>query len=181
MELKDLHPNDRNPRKISQNQKEMMAKSLEQFGDVSGFVFNTRFQRLVAGHQKKSILPPDSKIIITEKYDEPNKHGTVAVGFVDIGGEKFKYREVDVDETTEMAMNIASNKHSGEFDMAILPDFLLELDGQNIDMDLLGFSAEELENIMAPEAQFGDPPSQEPNVLTCPHCNKEFDQNQAKK
>jgi len=150
MKLSDLTPNPKNPRKLSQVQKDMMGKSLIKLGDVSGFVFNRRTQRLIAGHQKRALLPPDAFITVVKAYDPPLDNGTVSAGFVDVDGEMFKYREVDVDESTELSMNIASNKHAGSWDIPALTDFLMELDAVNVDMDLLGFTSEELANIMAP-------------------------------
>lgn len=180
MKLEDLKPNPNNPRKLTDERRAMMEKSLKELGDVSGFVFNRRSQRLVAGHQKRSISSLDAKITIIEEYESPNAQGTVKIGFIDIDGEKFKYREVDVDETTEKAMNIASNKHSGEWDLLALPDWLAELKNSGLDMDLVGFTSGELEALLAPitpatgaqELSSGD---FETFKHVCPRCGFEFD------
>jgi hypothetical protein len=48
-------------------------------------------------------------------------------------------------------MNVAANKQGGEWDFGLLTDVLSELDGQGIDMDLTGFSREELEHLLTDE------------------------------
>lgn len=87
---------------------------------------------------------------IDRRFDAPTKTGTVAEGWIEINGERHKYREVDVDPQTEKAMNLAANKHGGDFDMKAVTDWLLELDSHNYDLSTVGFTHEELENIMAP-------------------------------
>ena len=148
--ISQLTPNPRNPRKISDKQMAMLKKSLVQFGDLSGFIVNVRSGNIVSGHQRQKALPPDAEIVITDRHKEPTKTGTVSEGHILIDGEKFKYREVDWDEVTEKAGNLAANKHGGDFDLSILNEWLLELDAHNIDMDLVGFTKEELEGLMAP-------------------------------
>jgi hypothetical protein len=97
MYIKDLKPASYNPRKISDEQLERLKKSLQEFGDLSGIVYNRRTGNVIGGHQRLKCLPPDAKI---EKKDlkERSKTGTVAEGWIVIDGEKFIYREVDWDE-----------------------------------------------------------------------------------
>jgi len=150
MKVSDLKPNELNPRQIDDWHLDTLGKSLKKFGDLGCIVFNRRSGKMVGGHQRLKSLPPDSPVTITTNYLTPTQTWTVAEGFVEIDGEKFKYREVDVDEQTEKAMNIAANKHGGEWNLPKLNDWLLELDQENYDMDLTGFSPEELEDAMAP-------------------------------
>src|SRR3990167_1256023 len=114
MNLSDLTPHPGNPRKISDQKLEMLKKSLDQFGDLSGIVFNRRSSRLVGGHQRLKVLPKDLPIKITKTYKEPTRTGSVADGYVEIDGERYRYREVDWDDPTEKAANIAANQHGGE-------------------------------------------------------------------
>jgi hypothetical protein len=158
-QLKDLKGNPENPRKISAEQLEMLQKSLEEFGDLSGFVYNTRTNQLIGAHQRAQVSPKDSQVYIDRRFDAPTKTGTVAEGYIEINGERHKYREVDVDPQREKAMNIAANKHGGEFDMPKLTEWLHELDAHNYDLGVVGFSAEELDGIMAPTS--GAAPSAE--------------------
>lgn len=146
MKLGELKHNAKNPRKITDPKLEMLRKSLEEFGDLSGIVFNRVTGNLVGGHQRSKVLPLDAQIVITQDYgDKPTRSGTIAEGHVVIAGEKFKYREVEFDEQKETAAMIAANKHGGEWDFPVLNDLLLELDQESYAMDLTGFDLVELE------------------------------------
>src|SRR4030067_1251113 len=138
--ITDLKPAGYNPRKITDEQLERLKKSLQEFGDLSGIVFNCRTGNLVGGHQRIKCLPPDVKIEKKE-LKEKAKTGTIAQGFIIFdGGEKHTYREVDWDEATEKAANIAANKHSGEWDddkLGAPPKELSEI--PIFDAELIGF------------------------------------------
>lgn len=151
MQIKNLRANKRNPRRISENKREMLRKSVDKFGDLSGLVFNRRTNSLVGGHQRSSIMPPDSQIKITDKYEKPTAAGTIAEGYALINGEKWKYREVDWDEKTEAEAMLAANKHSGEWDRDGLK--LLFADIPSLDISLAGFERVELQalDIKLPE------------------------------
>lgn len=153
MKLSDLNPNPANPRKIDPWHLDALKKSLEKFGDLSGIVFNKRTGRLVGGHQRIKVLPPDSEILMTS--DDR--------GHVKVGENTYTYREVDWDEQDEMAANIAANKQGGEWDQPKLNDWLLELDSANYDMELVGFSPFELEQTLVPIHNF-EPQSDEDSV-----------------
>lgn len=145
--LSDLRMNKKNPRKISEDQLQALKSSLEKFGDLSGFVFNRRSQQIVGGHQRNKVLPAESEIEILESYDRPTSVGTVAVGRVRIGEELFSYREVDWDESTEKAANIAANKHGGEWDMPQLEEWLRDLNLSGFNLDVTGFDTKELNSL----------------------------------
>lgn len=142
MKVKDLRPNAKNPRKISDAKLENLKKSLAKFGDLSGFVYNRRSKTLVSGHQRQKSLPADAKIHIEVKHDVPTKAMTVAEGYVLIEGERFKYREVDADPTWEMEALLAANKHSGEWDKDLLKLAIADL--PDLDLNLAGFDSLEL-------------------------------------
>jgi hypothetical protein len=146
--LSDLRPNPRNPRKkMNDPRREMLRQSLDEFGDLGCFVFNIQSNLLAGGHQRTNVLPPDADIIITQRYDQPTRTGTVAEGHVLIAGEKFKYREVNWDEDKAKAANLAANKHSGEWDLPMVSEILLELDHANYDMNLTGYDGIDLEHL----------------------------------
>lgn len=149
MKIKDLKSNPKNPRKMNQKAKDSLRKSLEKYGDLSGFVYNRRSKMLISGHQKKS-LTPESTIKIEHKYDVPTKAMTVADGYVIVDGEKFKYREVDADPVWEAEAMIAANKHSGEWDQDLLK--VLAIDLPEIDLELAGFELDEIKALDLPEA-----------------------------
>lgn len=147
--LKDLSPHPRNPRKITDKKLELLKKSLHKFGDLSGFLWNVRTNRLVGGHQRGKVLPPDAEIH-SSPLREKSSVGTVSAGYVLIEGERFAYREVDWSEEFESAAMIAANQHGGDWDLKLLPDLILDLDHLNFDLDVLGFDHKEMADIMAP-------------------------------
>jgi len=153
MDVKDLKPNPRNPRKISDDQKRHLKKSLEKYGDLGGIVFNRRRQTLCGGHQRTAVLPPTTAITIEKQYDSPTKTGTVAEGYIEINGERFRYREVDWDQTTEESANLAANKLGGEWDYPLLTDVLIDLKDAGVDVEDLGFVKKELDALLGDEAK----------------------------
>lgn len=122
----------------------MLRKSLAEYGDLGAIVFNRKSKQLVGGHQRVKLLSADAKVTITRKFEKPTRVGTVAEGFVtfDDDGERFKYREVSWSKQKEMAANIAANKGAGDWDHALLTDWMKELEAFDpaFDMDLTMFS-----------------------------------------
>lgn len=147
MNLSDLTPNIKNPRKISDEKLQMLEASLKEFGDLSGFIFNRRLGRLEGGHQRQKVMPPDAEVVIEQKFDEPTATGTVALGKVLWNGEKYAYRVVEWDEPKSLAANIAANKHGGEWDLPALESIMLTLDENNYDLSLTGFGEEEIKDL----------------------------------
>ena len=146
--LGDLKHNPKNPRHITEGKLLLLKKSMDEFGDLSGIVFNVRSGQLVGGHQRQKVLSPDSKINLTESYLEPTSVGTVAVGHVIIDGEKFNYREVDWDDNKEKAANIAANKGAGEWDYPQLTDWMKELKDADYDLDNTMFDSDERDRLL---------------------------------
>lgn len=127
MDLDDLNPNPKNPRKINDFDFDALKNSLIEFGDLSGIVFNRRTRRLVGGHQRTEGFRAhgdlEKVVQITTRFPEPNKVGTTALGYISMDGEYFAYREVDWPEDKEIAANIAANRISGEWDMELLAEW----------------------------------------------------------
>lgn len=146
--LGDLKPNPENPRRITDEKLEQLKRSLAEFGDLSGFIYNQRTDRFVGGHQRQKALPPNSEIKITQTYTPATKSGTTAIGEVIVNDEIFTYRVVDWDEAKEMAANIAANKGGGEWDFPKLTDWMNKLDAMNFDMDLTMFDASERDRLL---------------------------------
>lgn len=119
--ITDLNPASYNPREITEEAFLGLKYSLEEFGDLSCIVFNTRTKNLVAGHQRVKAL--------TEK------HGDLEIINDEIktpSGDVFKIRLVDWDEKKEKIANItANNPHlQGEFTSGLkmlVDDIKLEL------------------------------------------------------
>lgn len=102
---------------------EKLKKAVNTFGLVEPLVWNSRSGNLVGGHQRLSIV---------------EERGDIEV----------EVSVVDLDQRDEKALNLALNKHSGEWDFVSLADVLLDLDAGDLDMDITGFGAEDLERIM---------------------------------
>lgn len=146
MKLGDLTPNPKNPRTISESKLEMLKKSLNEFGDLSGIVFNRTTKHLVGGHQRTKVFNDSTEIVFTKKYKNPTRTGTVAEGHIMIDGERFSYREVKWPVKKEKAANIAANKGAGEWDMAQLGSWMRDLEEDAVfDVDLTMFDASERE------------------------------------
>lgn len=163
MKITDLKPAAYNPRKISDAQLGRLKKSLEEFGDLSGIVFNARTQTLIAGHQRIKNIDADCKIT---KKPHTDQTGTVALGYIDTPAGRFSYREVDWPEIKEKQANIAANQHGGEFDDELLAEILKEIKTEDplLDFSLIGFDDEEIHKLFmdnikeidAPELKDGD-------------------------
>ena len=84
IKLSHLVPADYNPRKIDVEELEGLGNSIDRFGLVQAIVWNKRTGNVVGGHQRL-------KVLLARNVED----ATVAV--------------VDVDETTEMALNVTLN------------------------------------------------------------------------
>lgn len=147
--ISDLAPAEYNPRTITDEKLASLERAMRAFGDLSGVVFNRRTGRLIGGHQRKKNFDPSAPITITERLSKPSQQGTVALGYIESEGERWAYREVDWDEQTEGAANVAANKHGGEWEMPKLTDLLSTLDAEGFDATLTGFDEQELANMLS--------------------------------
>lgn len=150
--IDELLPDPRNPRMISQHDQTALYNSMDVFGDLSCIVFNTRTQQLVGGHQRLEIMkkvPTERRIEITSRYEVPDETGTTALGYIYIGTKPFAYREVDWDEDTQQAANIAANRIQGEFNQDLLAVLTAELAENNPDLlALTGQRPEEISKLL---------------------------------
>lgn len=180
--LKDLKPNEKNPRKASDEKVEMLRHTLAEFGDISGFVYNKKTKRLVGGHQRQKAMPPEAAIKITKTYSPATKKGTTAVGYVLYRGERFAFREVEWDQAKEQAANIAANKGAGEWDEKLLSEMMRELDASEFDLDMTLFDNDERADLLVasrePNFEAGTEGDQgkldEKKKAVCPHCGESF-------
>src|SRR5947209_6634315 len=121
--FEDLLPNPKNPRKITEQQFETLKRSIATFGDLSPIIRNQRSNHLVGGHMRRNALEKlggQKRVIITHRFDSPNRQGTVAIGYIEHDNEMLPYRIVDWDEATEKAASIAANHLTGEDDNELL-------------------------------------------------------------
>jgi len=144
--LGDLKPNERNPRTITPERLEMLKASLEEHGDLSGFVINVKTGNMVGGHQRKKVLPADAKIVIDHEHKKPTRTGTVRQGHVLIDGEQFAYREVSWSVKKETQALLAANQHGGEFSTTQLSEILKGMDESN--RLLAGFDSQDVTRLL---------------------------------
>ena len=120
----DLLPAGYNPRKDLQpgdKEYENLKKSIQEFDYIDPVIWNEQTGVVVGGHQRLKVL-------------QDLGHTEVDVSVVDMPLEK------------EMALNVALNKVSGDWDTSKLSDIMLELQDMDIDMELTGFTEKELNN-----------------------------------
>lgn len=143
--LNELRPYHKNPRKITAEKLQLLKESIVEFGDLSGVVFNETTGQLVGGHQRVQVFKDaqTADIKIEKTFDEPTSTGTVAVGYIEIGQERFSYRKVRWDEKQEERANIAANKMGGFWDYEILANQFSEgvLLASGFDTAELGFTS----------------------------------------
>ena len=96
--MSDIRPAPYNPREISQESLAGLRQSLEKFGMVDLLVVNKRNMHIISGHQRFKILQEE-------------------------GVESVEAIIVDVDEVTEMAMNVTLNSQevTGRWTAALIP------------------------------------------------------------
>lgn len=186
MRTKDLTPNPKNPRTVTEAKLEQLKKALLEFGDLSGIVYNCTTKQLVGGHQRLKSFDADAPITITRKFKKATCTGTVAEGYVELRGERFSYREVAWSKHREMAANLAANKGAGEWDLPQVADWLKELGSFDVDFDMDLTMFEQPERHVVSEHLRANPNSFEPGdeddqgqldekqsvFLICPACSR---------
>jgi hypothetical protein len=144
--LDTLASNPKNPRKEwrDDDQREAFRKSLKEFGDLSGIVFNTTSGHLVGGHKRLAEFKEDSAATKSVELILPSadEAGTLAYGYVVLStGTRFAYREVKWNDQKEKAAMIAANRWSAEWDFPALNEILTELSTEELpfDLEITGF------------------------------------------
>lgn len=144
MDISALKLNPKNPRTITPAKLAMLRKSLKEFGDLSGVVFNRKTKQLVGGHQRLQSLDKKADYTVTKQYEKPSRTGTVAEGYIVSNGERFSYREVVWSSSKEKAANIAANKGAGEWNVGQLSEWMKDLSRDiTFDLDLTMFDQNE--------------------------------------
>lgn len=151
MKVASLAPQPENPRTITPAKAAQLKKTLLEFGDISGVVFNVKTKHLVGGHRRVENFDQGASVVYTKKYKKPTKTGTVAEGHILLKGEKFSYREVNWPLAREKAANLAANKNAGEWDLPQVGKWIKELGSfdVDIDLDLTGFDPTEIAELPA--------------------------------
>lgn len=111
MKRSEIHPADYNPRKIDEQGKRMLKRSMKQFGVVGGIIVNSQTgNTIVGGHQKVAILD--------EMYKYPDNDYSLRVEMI------------SVDRKIEKTLNIALNNGniSGQWDYDALAQLVPDID-----------------------------------------------------
>lgn len=147
----DLRPDPENPRVHEESARAGLADSMQEFGDLSGIVFNRRTGQLVGGHMRRDALPAKAKVTVTEEFDPPTATGTVAIGYVTTDEDRWTYREVEWDQERQRAANIAANNPhlQGRYDYGMLAQRLEQWREQGLDWgQRAGFSPDQIDGMI---------------------------------
>ena len=123
--IESLKPAEYNPRKDLKPEDEeyqKIKKSITEFGYVAPVIVNSNMT-VIGGHQRLKVLK-------------------------ELGYTEVECVVVDLDQEKEKALNIALNKISGDWDNDKLEELLAELKQTDIDMDITGFSFDEVDEIL---------------------------------
>ncbi len=122
--LTDIKPNKANPRLIKKDRQEKLSEYLNEYGDLSGVVYNANpeCEAIVSGHQRTAEFKRQkSKLTILERYEPAQGDGTTARGFIETpNGQRYLYREVNWPKEKADAATIIANGQFGEWDSDIL-------------------------------------------------------------
>ena len=125
IKIENLKPAEYNPRKDLKPEDEeyqKIKKSITEFGYVAPVIVNSNMT-VIGGHQRLKVLK-------------------------ELGYTEVECVVVDLDQKKEKALNIALNKISGDWDNDKLEELLGELKQTDIDMDITGFSLDEVDEIL---------------------------------
>ena len=120
--LKAAEYNPRKDLKPEDEEYQKIKRSILEFGYVAPIIVNADMT-VIGGHQRLKVLK-------------------------ELGYEEVECNVVDLDKTKEKALNIALNKITGEWDNSKLEELLVELKETDIDMDMTGFTFDEVDNIL---------------------------------
>jgi len=125
MAINELIPASYNPRKElkpGDAEYEKLRQSIERFGLVDPVIWNERTKTVVGGHQRISVMR-------------------------NLGWDNIDVSVVDLSIEEEMALNVALNKISGEWDLVRLQKIIEELRLQEFDVDVTGYDQVEIEKL----------------------------------
>jgi len=130
--LSHLNPTKDNPRTLTNDQSETLDKQLAEFGPLDGIIYNINpgVDELVGGNRRteKFTKLHDAEIVIEMRYKEPTRTGTIAEGYVRVGGERWSYREVDWPINKHRAAVVCANNAGGDNDLDALAEYSLDIE-----------------------------------------------------
>lgn len=125
IEIEKLKPAAYNPRKDlkpEDSEYKKIKRSMTEYGCVEPIIINSDMT-VIGGHQRLKVL-------------------------IELGYKEIECVILNLDKSKEKALNIALNKISGEWDNHKLEELLDELNRTDINMDITGFSFDEVDEIL---------------------------------
>ena len=141
IQITDIIPSEYNPRRISEEEYDKLAKSLNSFGVVDPIIVNLRNNHIIGGHQRYDVLH-EQYIQDNTKYSKLHLLRLGDIGWV-FPDTQLKVKSDD----HEKALNLALNKISGEWDEPKLKPLLEDLSLKGFDIELTGFDEPELKEL----------------------------------
>ena len=103
-----------NPRATTAENLEKLHKNLEELGDLSGITHDLNSDEIITGNQRSTVFDINNcEIEIVKENKKPDAQGTVAVGFVVWGGNKYAYRQVRFTEEQRKKACVVANTFAG--------------------------------------------------------------------
>jgi hypothetical protein len=140
MNITALSPAKYSPRMITDMRLVFLDQSIQEYGDLSGVVFNKRTKSLICGEQRVKTLKGKKTTIVTAPHVD--QHGTLEIGQIEVQSKKgiifIPFRIVDWDIKKQKAASIAANAHGGKFDNDKLRLVVNELEQNKFNIASLG-------------------------------------------
>ena len=105
-----------NPRSITGENLKSLHDNLSDLGDLSGITHDISTDEVITGNQRSTVVDINNcEIVLTEEYNNPDKQGTIAIGFVIWKGGKYNYRRVKWTTSKRKKACIVANVASGKW------------------------------------------------------------------
>lgn len=118
-------------------------------------------------------------IVVNAANDTIEAGNGLYLAAVDLGWTQIAVVYVNDDETTSKAYGLMDNQSAliSEWDLPVLKDILTELDSGDLNMDVTGFSVDEIEGLMTSihlKEEEETTGNSEDKICKCPKCGFEF-------
>lgn len=175
IKLEDLKPASYNPRIINDQQYNQLKENIKTFGLVDPIIINNKTNTIIGGHQRY-------KTLLEYNITELNELRLGDISWI------FKDTNINIEnENMEKALNLSLNKLSGEFDELKLEELINNLEDTDINMELTGFTEDEIEDYLIEEevintdipltdneVELTEEIAEDIKVIKCPRCGYEI-------